>query len=84
MQKPEDYLRELSRLVDSDSILVISSSGKLKRIYCPFLVTVKIQVYRFNQGDILVVDAVKVTLTLEDVFIINGKAYFIQHFRIIG
>ena len=84
MEKPEDYLRELSRLVDSDSILVISSSGKLKRIYCPFQVTVKIQVYRFNQGDILVVDAVKVTLTLEDVFIINGKAYFIQHFRIIG
>lgn len=84
MQESEEYLKNLSRYVDSNSILVISSDGQLKRIFCPFLVATMFKIYRFNEGDILVVDAVKVTLTLQDVFIIEGKAYLIQHFKIIG
>lgn len=84
MQESEEYLKNLSRYVDSNSILVISSEGELKRIFCPFIVAAKFKIYRFNEGAILVVDAVKVTLTLQDVFIIEGKAYLVQHFRIIG
>jgi len=34
-------------------------------------------------GDIAVVEAVKITLELKDVYIIRGKAYYIWNFKII-
>jgi len=84
MFNPEEYLYELSKYVDPFSILVIDREGKLRRIYCPFLVSARIKIYTFYEGEVLIVDAVKVTLTLEDVYIISGKAYLIGYFRIIG
>jgi hypothetical protein len=32
----EEFLKELLRWVNSDSILVIDKKGLLRRIYCPF------------------------------------------------
>ncbi|HPQ35883.1 MAG TPA: hypothetical protein PK563_15420 [Tenuifilaceae bacterium] len=84
MFNPEEFLYELSKYVDPHSILVIDKEGKLRRIFCPFFVAARIRIYTFHEGEVLIVDAVKVTLTLEDVYIINGKAYLIGYFRIIG
>jgi len=83
MKKHEEYLKELLKHVKSDSILIIDSESKLKRIYCPFNVIVIRLIPDLMVGDIAVVDAVKITLELKDVYIIRGKAYYIWNFKII-
>jgi len=82
MVNPEEYLYELSKFVDSRSVLYINKDGLLRRIYCPFKVIVIVKVFTFEQGEIVLVEAVKVAITLEDVYIISGKAYLIQYFRL--
>ena len=77
------FLRELFSIVSTDSILVMTSKGDLKRLHCPFMVISKIDFPEFNAGDTVQVDAVKVTLELKDVFIIKGKAYYVWFFRIM-
>ncbi len=76
------YILELFKIVSTDSILVVKSNNKLVRIYCPFKV-----ICNFNVPPLVVngeydVEAVKMTLTLEEVFIIEGKAYLIWYFTI--
>ena len=82
MTDPEEYLYELSKYVDSKSILVINPDGGLSRIYCPFPVILVIEVEDLILGDIYLVDAVKVAFALDDVYIISGKAYLIWYFKI--
>ena len=84
MDYSNKYLYEFARLLDSKSILVISREGKLRRIFCPFPVVVLEDVYHFNIGQILSVEAVKITVSLQDVFIIGGKAYLVQYFGILS
>ena len=71
-------------MVDSRSILVIDPRRKLRRIFCPFPVVVLERVYQFEKGQVLSVDAVKVTTELKDIFIIGTKAYYIHHFGILS
>ena len=75
------YIEELFKICKTDSILIIKDKGELVRIYCPFLVRVIITVPPLNEGDIKQVTAVKVSLELIDVYIIEGKAYY--HFNFI-
>jgi hypothetical protein len=82
MEYSKDYISELMKWIDPYSILVIDEDDQLRRIYCPFAVLVTIPVGKFQLGDIVAVEAVKITLELKDVFIIEGKAYYIIHFRI--
>ena len=84
MEYPDKFLHEFARYVDSKSILVISPAGKLIRIFCPFPVVILSSLYQLEKGQIIFVDAVKVTKELKDVFIIKGKAYQIEHFGIIA
>jgi len=83
MKKYEEYLKELLKQVKSDSILIIDTEDKLRRIYCPFNVIVIRLVPNLRIGDIAVVEAVKITLELKDVYIIRGKAYYIWNFKIL-
>lgn len=83
MEHSKGYVNELMQWMDPFSILVVAEKGHLKRIYCPFSAMVIIPVGSFQEGDIVSVQAVKVTLQLKDVFIIEEKAYYIFHFRII-
>ena len=83
MEHSKESINDLMQWMDPFSILVITEQGKLKRIYCPFSVMVITPVGYFKEGDIVAVEAVKITLELKDVFIIAGKAYYIFHFRII-
>jgi len=78
-----DYLKELLKWVSSDSILVIDQKGALRRIYCPFEAICIAVFPDINRGEKVAVEAVKITVTLKEVYIIKGKAYFIIFFRII-
>ena len=41
------------------------------------------QLQDLNIGDVVWVEAVKMTLTLKDVYIIKGKAYYVWYFTIL-
>jgi len=84
MDKNEKYIRELFKLVGTDSILIIDRQGKLARLYCPFEVIVTEILPDLRVGDIVWVEAVKMTVTLKDVYIIRGKAYYVWNFRIMS
>jgi len=78
----EEYLTELLMWTKSDSLLLINVEGKLQRLYCPFHVIVIHKVPNLYLGDIAKVEAVKITLRLEEVYIIEGEAYFVWNFKI--
>jgi hypothetical protein len=83
MTDPEEYLNELSKFVDSKSILAINPDGVLKRIYCPFPVILILEVDDLIVGDIYYVEAVKVTPMLVDVYFILGLPYYSWHFNLL-
>jgi len=78
-----EYIRELFRMVSTESILVIDHQGKLRRIYCPFRAIVVIPVGVHDKGMVVLVEAIKMTEDLRDVFIVEGKAYYLVHFNIM-
>ena len=79
-QEARKYIAELFKIVNTSSILVVLFDGKVKRLYCPFRVIAKIGVPPLEKGKEYLVDAVKMTIQLEDVFIIRGKAYLVWYF----
>ena len=82
MKVPDDYLSELSKWIDSGSLLVVRRNGKLDRIYCPFRVVVVIKTRDLKQGQECFVDKVKVSTELDNVYEIEGKSYFADCFII--
>ena len=83
MNANERYIKDLFKIVSTDSILIIDKQGKLARLYCPFEVEVIGQLPDLNVGDIVWVEAVKMTVTLKDVYIIRGKAYYVWFFKVL-
>ena len=83
MTDPEEYLNELSKFVDSKSILVINVSGELSRIYCPFPVIIVLEIDNLNVGEIYYVESVKVTPMFVDVYFILGLPYYSWHFKLL-
>jgi hypothetical protein len=84
IEKNREYIFELFKIVSTTSILVVNQHGKVKRLYCPFMVICKVDVPLLQKGNEYAVDAVKMTLKLEEVFIIEGRAYFFWYFEIKG
>ena len=84
MTQNEKYVREIFKIVKTNSILIIGGDGQLIRIYCPFEVEVIEQLQDLNIGDVVWVEAVKMTLTLKDVYIIKGKAYYVWYFQVLS
>ncbi len=84
MQEKEarKYITDLFSIVGTNSILVILQTGKLKRLYYPFQVIYKIHAPPLEEGKEYSVEAIKMTLKLEEVFIIQGKAYYVWYFAI--
>lgn len=83
-EKARQYIMELFKIVGTNSLLIITPQGRLKRLYCPFKVVCKVDVPSLINGQEYAVNAIKMTLKLEDVFIIGGKAYHVWCFTIIG
>ena len=84
MDANREYILELFKIVSTTSILVIDNKGNLKRLYCPFKVVACVELPpQITVGASYMVDAVKMTLELKEVYIIQGKGYFIWYFKII-
>lgn len=83
-EKNREYILELFKIVTTNSILVVNYKGKVRRLYCPFMVICKVDVPPLQKGNEYAVDAVKMTLKLEEVFIIEGRAYYFWYFEIKG
>jgi len=79
----EKYIRELLKWVDETSLLVIDKKGHLRRIYCPFKVVCLVEFPDITKGEKVAVMAVKLTMSVKEVYIIKGRAYFIIYFRIL-
>ncbi len=83
MEYSKDYISELMKFCDPFSLLVIGFEGQLLRIYCPFPVQVLSPIGQLITGDVHMVDSVKITLELKDVYIIEGRAYYLHYFKIL-
>jgi hypothetical protein len=76
-------LSELLKYSSPREIYVITHYNVLKRVFCPFRVSVLQEIGVLKRGQIVFVDEIKVTLELKTVYIINNAAYFYYHFNII-
>ena len=83
-EEKRKYIEEIFKYCKIDSILVINKTGQLERLDCPFEVLVIQDVGELYKGLICLVSAVKLDLTLIDVYIIGNKAYNFFNFRVIG
>ena len=84
-EEKKKYIEEIFKYCKIDSILVIEvKSGQLVRYECPFTVLVIQNVGELKKGLICFVTAVKLDLTLIDVYIIRNKAYYFFNFRVLG
>ena len=82
-EKNREYILELYKIVSTASVLVVDSKGNLRRLYCPFQVVAMVDSPpHIVVGAFYLVDAVKMTLELKEVYIIDGKGYFIWYFKI--
>ena len=83
-QEARKYILELFKIVSTTSILVVNQYGRIKRINCPFRVIALEDIPPYIiTGDFYYVEAVKMALDLKEVFIIQGKGYYIRYFQII-
>ena len=79
-----EYILVLFKIVSTTSILVIDRNGILKRLHCPFKVVALVEIPpQIIAGVSYLVDAVKMTLELKEVYIIKGKGYYIWCFKIM-
>ena len=79
----EEYLKELINWISSDNMLVIDKSGKLRRVYVPFWVVSLVDFPDITKGQIVPVDAIKLTVEVKEVYVIRGIHYYIIYFKII-
>lgn len=77
-------LAELLKYSDNKSMLIVTYSGKLEKIRCPFKVRVITDVGNLEKGDIEFVESIRLTIKIITVYIINNSAYYYFHFDIIA
>ena len=82
-EEKKKYIEEIFRYCKIDSILVRNKSGHLQRLDCPFEVLVISDVGELYKGLIYLVSAVKIDISLIDVYIIRNKAYYHFNFRVL-
>ena len=82
-EEKRKYIEEVFKYCKIDSILVINMKGHLQRLDCPFPVLVIKDVGELHRGLICFVTAVKLDLSLIDVYIIRDKAYYFFNFRVL-
>jgi hypothetical protein len=77
------YIEDVFKYCKTHSILVMNKKGDLQRLNCPFEVMVIQDVGELYRGLICLVSAVKIDLSLIDVYIIKDKAYYFFNFRVM-
>lgn len=78
----KNELAEQLKYSSSEWIYVVTWNNILKQIFCPFKVLVKLDIGNLKKGQTVWVEAVKVTIELKTVFVIDGNAYFYFYFSI--
>jgi len=76
-------LAEQLKYSSSEYLFVVTWNNLLKQLFCPFKVVVLKSVGALVKGQFVWVQAVKVTMELKTVFIIDGSAYFYFYFEIV-
>jgi len=76
-------LADLLKYSNPKELYVVTWNNLLKLLFCPFKVSVKHDIGSLNQGQIVWVEEVKVTMELKTVFVIKGQPFFYFHFDII-
>lgn len=79
----EKELAETLKYSSPNTLYIITWNNLLKRLLCPFKVLVRHSVGELIEGEIVLVDGVKVTGSLKTVYIIKGYAYYYYHFDIV-
>jgi len=82
-EEKRKYIEEVFKYCKIDSILVIDKTGQLQRLDCPFEFVVISDVGELRKGLICLVNAVKLDLSLIDVYIIRDKAYYFFNFSVL-
>ena len=76
-------LSELLKYTSDKGILIVTYKGTIKDLQCPFRVKVIQNIGILKQGDMEVVESVKITIQIITVYIIRSKAYYYYHFDIV-
>jgi hypothetical protein len=82
-EEKKKYIEEVFKVCKIDSILVINKNSLLQRLQCPFEVLVIQDVGELHKGLVCLLNAVKLDLTLIDVYIIRNKTYYFFNFRVL-
>jgi len=82
-EEKKKYIKDIFKHCKTDSILIINHIGHLERLDCPFYVRVIVDVHILKKGSVKAVKAVKMSLELIDVYIIESKAYYHFNFRLL-
>lgn len=84
-EQNREYILQLFKIVSTKSILVITPTGRLKRLHCPFKVQAAEDFPPYIiKGNYYMVESVKMTLDLKEVLIIKDRGYSYSDFTIKG
>ena len=78
----QKQLSELLKYSNSKELFIVNYNNLLKKLLCPFQVKVLHDIQNLKKGQIVLVEAVKITMQLKTVYEIKGKAYYYHHFDI--
>jgi hypothetical protein len=81
MNKKE--IAEINKYCTPDSILIVTKSRKLIRLFCPFQVKTIRDIGKIKKSDIATVTKIKITQTLQLVYVIEGDNYLYSNFIIL-
>ena len=76
-------LAEVLKHTSPNIIYVVTWNNVLKKVFCPFKVMVLQDIGNLKIGDVVLVEAVKVDLSLKTIFMIDNQAYYYHNFHII-
>lgn len=79
----KNELVEQLKYSSSEWLYVVTWNNLLKQLFCPFKVKVLRSVGVLVEGQVVWVQAVKVTMCLKTVLIIDGSAFYYYYFDII-
>lgn len=76
-------LAEVLKYTSPNIIYVVTWNNVLKKVFCPFKVMVLQDIGNLKIGDVVLVEVVKVDLSLKTIFMIDNQAYYYYNFHII-
>lgn len=79
----KNELAEQLKYSSSEWLYVVTWNNLLKQLFCPFRVLVMTDIGPLKKGQTVWVEAVKVTMELKTVFVIDGCAYYYYYFDIL-